>query len=132
VGLLAAACATAPAPPPPAPTAGQRLVATGEARLAAGQPGTATRRFAEALRAEPRGPAADRALYGLGRALVAQGPAEYRQAQRVFDRLLREHPGSPHAADARVWRALLNAYLARAEELESLKRIDQELERARP
>jgi len=45
------------------------------------------------------------------------------------------HPTSPYATDARVWRALLGAYVARGVEmdrlLEQLKAIDVELERPR-
>jgi hypothetical protein len=67
--------------------------------------------------------------------LGANGVKEYRQAAAYLDRLLREHPTSPYAADARVWRAALGAMVARGAELdrllERLKAIDLELERPR-
>ena len=74
-----------------------------------------------------------RALYGLGRLLVrTDNPGRsYPRALLYFDRLLREHPDGPHAADAQAWRGLLAAYLARSQELERLKQADLELERRR-
>jgi hypothetical protein len=52
-----------------------------------------------------------------------------------LDRLLREHPTSRYAADARTWRTLLGVIVARGAELdrllERLKAIDFELERPR-
>jgi outer membrane protein assembly factor BamD (BamD/ComL family) len=77
---------------------------------------------------------------------------DYRQAHAVFDRLVRQHPDSPHAAEARAWRELLGLYVAldqelqrrthelqrrtqellrRTQDLERLKRLDIELERPR-
>ena len=59
-------------------------------------------------------PSDDEALYVLARALVlgANGAREYRQAAAHLDRLLREHPTSRYAADARAWRAMLGVIVA--------------------
>ena len=75
----------------------------------------------------------DQALYDLARALVltANGGRDYRQAATHLDRLLREYPTSPHAADARALRIAIGAYVARTADLdrliERLKAIDLEL-----
>jgi hypothetical protein len=67
--------------------------------------------------------------------LAANGTREYRQAAAHLDRLLREHPTSPYAADARAWRSVLVAFATRGAELdrllERLKAIDFEFERPR-
>lgn len=85
-------------------------------------------------RRPPTTPDHDRALFALGRLLVLpDNPGrDYRRALGQFDRLLLEHPRSAYAADARAWRALLVAYLAKTQELDRLKRLDVELERPRP
>jgi outer membrane protein assembly factor BamD (BamD/ComL family) len=114
-----------------------RLVRQAEVQLQAGNPAGAVRILEDVLRRYPEAPVRDEALYHLARALVlgANGVKEYRQAAAYLDRLLREHPTSPYAADARVWRAALGAMVARGAELdrllERLKAIDLELERPR-
>lgn len=107
------------------------MVSEAEAQVKAGAYPAATRLFETVVRRHQSAPVHDRALYGLARTLVlAENAArDYRQALGYFDRLLREHPGSPYASDARAWRFLLTAYLARTEELERLKKLDIELER---
>jgi hypothetical protein len=115
------------------PSEAERRVGEGEARLAAGQPGPAAQAFAAALSLDLPPAARSRALYGLAQATVlgSAGPRDYRRALGHLDRLLREHPGSAEAVDARAWRTVLAGYLARTEELERLKRIDVESERRR-
>jgi outer membrane protein assembly factor BamD (BamD/ComL family) len=114
-----------------------RLVREADAQIQAGNWASAIRTLEGVVRRYPDAPVHDAALYHLVRALVlsANGGREYRQAAGYLDRLLREHPTSPHATDARVWRALLGAYVARGVEmdrlLEQLKAIDVELERPR-
>jgi hypothetical protein len=68
--------------------------------------------------------------------LSTNGGREYRrQAAAQLDRLLREHPTSPRAADARALRIALGAYVTRTAELdrllERLRAIDLEFERPR-
>ena len=135
--LLATGCAaTGPGlgreKAPPADEARQQ-VDEAERLVAAREYTPAARLLEGVARGAPDTAVHDRALYTLGRALVQpDNPARnYRQALAWFDRLLREHPASPHAADARAWRALLSAYLARTDELERLKQLDLQLERAR-
>jgi outer membrane protein assembly factor BamD (BamD/ComL family) len=136
-GLLLAGCAAiGPGPgrekAPPADEARQQ-VDEAERLVAARQYVPAARLLENVARGTPDTAVHDRALYAMGRALVQpDNPARnYRQALAWFDRLLREHPQSPHAADARAWRTLLSAYLARTDELERLKQVDLQLERAR-
>ena len=114
-----------------------RLVRDANAQIQAGNWSKAVRILDEVVRKYPDAPAHDDALYHLARALVlsANGAREYRQAAGHLDRLLREHPTSAYAQDARAWRAVLVAYVARGAELdrllEQLKAIDVELERPR-
>ena len=114
-----------------------RLVREGEAQLRAGNPSAAVRTLDDVVRRFPDAPIHDQALYDLARALVlsANGGREYRQAAAHLDRLLRDYPTGPHAADARALRIALGAYVARTAELdrliERLKAIDLEFERPR-
>jgi outer membrane protein assembly factor BamD (BamD/ComL family) len=114
-----------------------RLVREADAQLQAGNPAAAVRILEDVVRRYPDASAHDEALYALARALVlgASGAREYRQAAGYLDRLLREHPTSRYAADARAWRAALGVIVARGAELdrllERLKAIDLELERPR-
>jgi outer membrane protein assembly factor BamD (BamD/ComL family) len=131
------ACSSAPWARLTASFEADRLVREADAQIQVGNWAAAVRILEGVVRRYPDAPAHDAALYHLARALVlsANGGREYRQAAAYLDRLLREHPTSPHAADARVWRALLGAYVARGAEmdrlLERLKAIDVELERPR-
>jgi tetratricopeptide (TPR) repeat protein len=117
--------------PPPDDT--DRLLRDADARAHAGAHVAAARLYDQVARLAPPSAFRDRALYGLGRLLVQpDNPGrDYRQAYAWFDRLLRDHPRSPLAPDARAWHELLGAYLARSEEIEQLKRLDLELERAK-
>jgi outer membrane protein assembly factor BamD (BamD/ComL family) len=114
-----------------------RLVRQADAQIQAGNWPVAVRVLEDVVRRFPDAPVHDEALYHLARALVlsAGGSREYRQAAAHLDRLLRQHPTSPYAADARAWRSVLTAYVARGAELdrllERLKAIDFELERPR-
>jgi hypothetical protein len=136
--LLVAGCAITPGvgvnreQAPPADEFRQRIDEA-ERLAAAREYAPATRLLEGVVRGAPDAAGRDRALHALGRTLVQpDNPARnYRQALAWFDRLAREHPSSPHAPDARAWRALLSAYLARADELERLKQLDLQLERAR-
>ncbi len=75
-------------------------------------------------------PAADRALFGLARLQVTpENPSrDYRQAHEHLERLLKDHPRSRLADEARAWRDVLAALLAREEEVQ---RLGQELEQER-
>ncbi len=116
------------------PDSANQLVTEAEAQVKAGAYPAALRIFQEVVRRFPTAPAHDRALYGLARALVLaeNSGRDYRQAYVYFDRLLRDHPESAYAVDARAWRSLLAAYLARTQEIERLKQIDLEMERRAP
>jgi tetratricopeptide (TPR) repeat protein len=82
-------------------------------------------------------PDRDRALLGLGRLYVApDNPGrDYRQAYQQFERLAREHPDSPAAAEARAWRDVLGAAQRQREDAararQETERLRQELKRAR-
>lgn len=114
-----------------------RLVREADSQIQAGNWSGAVRILEDVVRRFPDAPVHDEALYQLARALVlgANGTREYRQATGHLDRLLREHPTSPYAGDARAWRSVLVAFAARGAELdrllERLKAIDLELERPR-
>jgi outer membrane protein assembly factor BamD (BamD/ComL family) len=114
-----------------------RLVRDADAQLRAGNAPAAARILDGVVHRFPDTPVHDEALYGLARALVlsGNGAREYRQAAAQLDRLLREHPTSPYAPDARAWRTVLGAYVARAVQLERLierlRTIDLEFERPR-
>jgi outer membrane protein assembly factor BamD (BamD/ComL family) len=131
------ACSSAPWGRLTSSVEADRLVREAEAEIEAGNWASAARTLEGVVRRYPDAPAHDDALYHLARALVlgANGGREYRLAAGYLDRLIREHPTSPHARDARAWRAVLTAYVARGAEidrlLERLKAIDVELERPR-
>ena len=114
-----------------------RLVREADAQIKAGNPSGAIRTLEDVVRRYPDAAVHDEALYDLARALVlgANSARDYRQATAHLDRLLREHPTSRYAADARAWRAALGVIVARGAELdrllERLKAIDFELERPR-
>jgi hypothetical protein len=97
------------------------MVRDAETLARAGQYQGATRLLDEIARRPLETPAHDRALLGLGRLLaLPDNPGrDYRRAIGYFDRLLREHPQSPDARDARAWRELLTAHLALSQELEA-------------
>jgi chromosome segregation ATPase len=120
--LLLAACGIGRAPGLAAPLSSddtERLVRRAEREAQAEHHTEATRLFEEVLR-QPKSAFADRALIGLTRLLVDSDNADrdYRRAHRLAERLVREHPDSAYAAEARSWRDLLGSYLARGQELE--------------
>ena len=135
--LALSACSAAPWSRLTSSFEADRLVRDAEAQLQAGNPSGAVRILEDVVRRYPDAPVHDEALYVLARALVlgANGAREYRQAAAHLDRLLREHPTSRYAADARAWRAMLGVIVARGAELdrllERLKAIDIEHERPR-
>lgn len=107
----------------PLPDDSERLVRRAEAAAQRGDHAEATWLFEEAVRSAH--PAyGDRALIGLTRLLVLPEYAgrDYDRAARMAERLVREYPGSPYAAEARAWEDLLAAYLTRSRELEKLER----------
>jgi hypothetical protein len=112
----------------------ERLVRRAEGEARAGAHEQAARLFEEVV-GRPNGAFADRALLGLTRLLAdpAYAGRDYGQAYFAADRLQREYPSSPYAAEARAWQDLLAAYLTRNHELARLTReLDertQELER---
>jgi outer membrane protein assembly factor BamD (BamD/ComL family) len=135
--LLLAACSAASWTRLTSSMEADRLVREAEVQIERGNPSAAIRTLEDVVRRFPDAPVHDRALYELARALVlsANGGREYRQAAAQLDRLLREHPTSPHAADARALRIALGAYVTRTAELdrllERLRAIDLEFERPR-
>ena len=132
--LLSACASTGVVSRDPPPDDAAVKVRDAEALVRVGQYLGATRLLDEVARRPPTTPAHDRALLALGRLLVlADNPGlDYRQATRYFDRLLRDHPESPYATDARAWRDLLTAHLALSQELrarsQELEARTQELE----
>jgi outer membrane protein assembly factor BamD (BamD/ComL family) len=135
--IALSACSSAPWTRVASSAEAGRLVREADAEIQAGNWSKAVRILEDVVRRYPDAPVHDEALYHLARALVlgANGAREYRQAAGHLARLLREHPTSPYAPDARAWRAVLVAYVARGAELdrllERLKAIDLELERPR-
>ncbi len=135
--MTLSACSAAPWTRLTSSLEADRLVREGDAQLRAGNPSAAVRTLDDVVRRFPDAPIHDHALYDLARALVltANNGREYRQAAAYLDRLLRDYPASPHAADARALRIALGAYVARTAELdrliERLKAIDLEFERPR-
>jgi hypothetical protein len=116
---------------------GERLLREADAQLTTGNPAAAIRVLEDVVRRFPEVPVHDRALYELARALVlTTNSRDYRQAITHLERLLREHPTSPYATDARALRITIGAYVARTAELdrllERLRAIDLEFERPRP
>jgi hypothetical protein len=129
--IAAAGCAAGGPPAKPRPRGlddVDRALGRADAAARLGAHADATRTLEEALAGNGRSPALDRVLLRLGHLYVdpANPAADYRRAARLFDRLLREHPGSRHAAEARAWRELLEAHAVRGQELQ---RVRQELER---
>ncbi len=120
-GLFAACVSPGAIPRDPPPDDAVVMVRDAETLARAGQYQSATRLLDEIARRPPETPAHDRALLGLGRLLaLADNPGrDNRRAIGYFDRVLREHPRSPYAPDARAWRELLAAHLALSQELEA-------------
>jgi outer membrane protein assembly factor BamD (BamD/ComL family) len=135
--MALAACSTAPLTRLTSSGEADRLVREADAQLRGGNPSAAVRILDDVVRRFPDARVRDQALYDLARALVltANGGRDYRQAATHLNRLLRDHPTSPHAADARALRIAIGAYVARTADLdrliERLKAIDLEYERPR-
>jgi hypothetical protein len=113
---------------------GTRLLRDAEAQLRAGNPTAAIRILEDAVRRFSDVPVHDRALYELASALVLTGNAtgEYLPAVAPLERLLREHPRSAYAGDARALRMVIGAYVVRTAERDRLSRqlkaVDLEIE----
>ena len=126
LGVLSAGCgsfgwsgspsdASHPTTPPPL------TLAHADDLLGQGRPLAARDLYAR-IAAEPERDARHAsALYSLARLLTdpAVGPPDYREAQRAFDRLLKEYPKGEWEADARAWNAALSDLAAREVELEA-------------
>jgi len=116
--------------------AGQRLARADEL-ASAGRYQDARDTYAGLLEAFPTFPSADHALFGLGRLHTRPDNPnrDYQQAYRFFDRLVTEFPQSQRAEEARAWRELLAAFLARGDALATsqreAERLRQEAEQAR-
>jgi hypothetical protein len=83
----------------------------------------ALRAAQDALERSVQGPGGDAALYDL--ALLSAHPGnpkkDYRRTQQYLDRLMKEHPKSPLAGEAKVWAGVLSS-------IEKTKQIDIEIE----
>jgi hypothetical protein len=114
--LLAFGCSSARGPESVqrTPSGAERLMAQADALAGAGEGWLARYLYQQVLREFPEDPAAPAALYGLGRLETdpARGFRNYRAAYGAFTRLVTEYPGSPWAADARAWQAVLGDLLA--------------------
>ncbi|MGH7322407.1 MAG: hypothetical protein ACRELA_22665 [Candidatus Rokuibacteriota bacterium] len=108
-----------------------QLVARADEQARAGSYQEALGTYQRALdQSPPNNPAADRALFGLARLHVTpENPdRDYRQAHQHLERLLKDHPQSRLAGEARAWRDLLATLLGREGEAQ---RLGQELEQER-
>jgi tetratricopeptide (TPR) repeat protein len=116
---------------------GARDVTRAASLAAEGRPRDARELYESVIRDHRKEPAAADALYGL--AILQVEPKsplrDYSAARANFQRLLAEHPDSPHAAEARAWRAALGEIercstdAARLrQDMERLKRLDLEQE----
>jgi TolA-binding protein len=136
LALLVACGRFRPAPPPTGndPT---RLVAQADELVRNNSPRAARQIYRKVVHEYPRTPAAENALWGLGRLYVDPNCRlrDYSAAYVAFDRLLSEYPDGVHAADARAWHAALSDLL-RAQtdlrrargDLDRLKELDMEEE----
>jgi outer membrane protein assembly factor BamD (BamD/ComL family) len=141
--LLLVAVAGCAAGRPPAESRGdelddvERALRQADAAAQFGAYGEATRLLHEALARSPRSGVLDRVLLRLARLHVdpANPALDYDRAARLLERLLREHPRSPHAAEARAWRELLEMHALRGQEVQRVRhdvqRVRQDLDRAR-
>ena len=127
--MLLVGCARLRHGPPPEndhdPT---RLVAEADDLVRNNSPRAARQLYREVLRDHPGTPAAENALYGLGRLYVDPDGKlrDYSAAYAAFARLLAEYPDGVHAEDARAWHAALNELLrAQAD----LRRVRGDLDR---
>ena len=125
LGALSAGCASSDwlssRPEVGRTTPSPSIAAHADELLRQGQPLAARDLYAR-IAAEPERDAAHAsALYNLARLLTdpANGPRDYRAAQRAFDRLLKEYPKGEWEADARAWNVVLTDLAAREVELEA-------------
>lgn len=138
VGVLVVGCTrTHPAPPPAGDQDPTRLVIQADELVRSNSPRAARQLYRQVLHDHPGTPAAENALYGLGRLYVdpTTHMRDYSAAYTAFARLLAEYPDSVHAPDARAWQAALNELLRAQTELrqvrgdlDRLKELDMEQE----
>jgi TolA-binding protein len=134
--MLVVGCARLrPGPPPENDHDPTRIVAEADDLVRNNSPRAARQLYRQVLREHPGTPAAENALYGLGRLYVDPDGKlrDYSAAYAAFSRLLAEYPDGVHAEDARAWHAALNELLrAQAElrrargDLDRLKELDME------
>lgn len=93
--------------------------------------------YEQVVQEYPESAWAPQTLFRLARLEVSpESPLRnYRQAHDHFDRLVKDYPDSPYAADAQAWRDTLGQLLAREQEaarirqdMERLKRVERRLE----
>lgn len=119
--LAASACALSRAAPC-VPDKESRLPALREL-IDRGAFDEAARQSEGILSASPQSPQVDEALYALGLVFAHAGnpKKDYRKSRDSFARLVKEHPGSPLAGEAKIWIGVLDT-------IEKTKQIDIEIE----
>ncbi|HLY38291.1 MAG TPA: hypothetical protein VKU61_09660 [Candidatus Binatia bacterium] len=135
--VLVVACGRFRPAPPPTGNDPTRLVAQADELVRDNSPRAARQLYRKVLHEYPRTPAAENALYGLGRLYVDPNGRlrDYSSAYVAFHRLLAEYPDGVHAEEARAWDAVLSE-LVRAQtelrrargDLDRLKELDMEEE----
>lgn len=133
VGLvvLLGGCSSAPFRPATDWVHAWRLVEQADGLAQDGDHAGARALYEQVLREYPGSPWIPRALFRLARLEVTpDSPVRnYRQAHTHFDRLVREHPDSSYAREARAWRETLAQLLSVRQDMERLKKLELEQER---
>ena len=135
--VVVVACGRFRPAPPPSGDDPTRLVAQADELVRNNSPRTARQVYRRVVHEYPHTPAAENALWGLGRLYVDPDGRlrDYSAAYAAFSRLIAEYPDGVHAADARAWQAALGE-LVRAQtdlrrargDLDRLKELDMEEE----
>ena len=135
--VLVVACGRFRPAPPPTGDDPTRLVAQADELVRNNSPRTARQLYRKVVHEYPGTPAAENALWGLGRLYVDPDGRlrDYSAAYAAFSRLLTDYPDGVHTADARAWHAALSE-LVRAQtelrrvrgDLDRLKELDMEEE----
>lgn len=135
--FLLAACSSAPWRPMTDWVQAWQLINRADELVQSGGHAGARALYEQVVQEYPASPRAPEALFKLARLEVTpESPVlNYRQAHDHFDRLLKEYPENPYAAEARAWRETLGQLLAREREatrirqdMERLKRVEMRLE----
>ena len=135
--LLLAACSGAPWRPVTDWVQVWQLVNRADGLARAGDDAGARALYEQVVQEYPESAWAPQALFRLARLEVSpESPLRnYRQAHDHFDRLVKDYPDSPYAADAQAWRDTLGQLLTREQEaarirqdMERLKRVERRLE----